>query len=239
MTSYSGTFPAYSLEQIYFSEQTIIKQLLDTFKYYEQQPIIDRLTVTILLYYNNPKNIKFSDQKYINNSEFNKLYIISNNELLNKVQTYVDSNNSGLKDLIKPQEISRLEMLRFLIDVTLDPPVAVRMKGQLNDNSIREPIDKNVLYVGRNLNMGGWRLSKSKWHNPFKVSKYKNCSENERRQNSLNEYKAYILSKPELLKDLYQLAGFKLGCWCKPKICHADILVELFNIYYGNKQLKD
>ena len=35
--------------------------------------------------------------------------------------------------------------------------------------------------------------------------------------------------KPQLLNDLHELKGKTLGCFCKPKICHGDILVELVN----------
>ena len=30
-----------------------------------------------------------------------------------------------------------------------------------------------------------------------------------------------------LRKKLSELRGFRLGCWCKPKACHADVLVDL------------
>ena len=29
--------------------------------------------------------------------------------------------------------------------------------------------------------------------------------------------------------DLEELEGKTLGCWCKPKTCHGDVLVELVN----------
>jgi hypothetical protein len=32
-----------------------------------------------------------------------------------------------------------------------------------------------------------------------------------------------------LLNDLVELKGKTLGCWCKPKTCHGDILVKLAN----------
>lgn len=37
-------------------------------------------------------------------------------------------------------------------------------------------------------------------------------------------YEDYLLSKPELMADLHELKDKVLGCWCKPKSCHGDIL---------------
>lgn len=78
------------------------------------------------------------------------------------------------------------------------------------------------IYIGRACNMGGWNLSQSKWHNPYSVKQYG-------RDDALDRYKKYIESNQHnLLNDLHELAGKKLGCWCKPSPCHGDILRELF-----------
>lgn len=81
------------------------------------------------------------------------------------------------------------------------------------------------VYIGRALNMGGWRLKKSKWYNPFSV---KSC--NNDAALAVEKYKEYILKKPELLNDLHELKGKVLGCWCKTsdeKPCHGDVLAQL------------
>ncbi len=67
------------------------------------------------------------------------------------------------------------------------------------------------IYIGR----------PSKWGNPYQIDK------DGTREEVIEKYRKYILSKPELLKDLYELKGKILGCWCKPKPCHGDVLVEL------------
>jgi hypothetical protein len=78
------------------------------------------------------------------------------------------------------------------------------------------------IYIGRACNMGGWQLAQSKWHNPYSVKQYG-------RDGALNRYKTYIESNENnLLNDLHELAGKRLGCWCKPSRCHGDILRELF-----------
>ena len=38
-----------------------------------------------------------------------------------------------------------------------------------------------------------------------------------------------VFQQPQLLKDLHESKGKTLSCFCKPKICHCDILVELVN----------
>lgn len=70
----------------------------------------------------------------------------------------------------------------------------------------------------------------SKWANPYthlesKIAKYKVAT----REEAVEKYKEYILTQPELLADLPELKDKTLGCFCKPKLCHGDILVELVN----------
>lgn len=68
--------------------------------------------------------------------------------------------------------------------------------------------------------MGGWNLKKSKWANPFKVGR------NGTIDNVLNLYKDHVIESG-LIKDIEELRGKVLGCWCKPGPCHGDILLEL------------
>ena len=77
------------------------------------------------------------------------------------------------------------------------------------------------VYIGRRLCMGGWKLKKSKWHNPFTV---KDSGSAER---AVELYREYVKSNKELMADIHELQGKTLGCWCKPGICHGDVLAEL------------
>ena len=70
--------------------------------------------------------------------------------------------------------------------------------------------EKYDVYIGR----------PSKWKNPFTVQQYG-------RKESLCQYKYYIINNPKLLKDLHELKGKTLGCFCKPLSCHGDILARL------------
>lgn len=70
--------------------------------------------------------------------------------------------------------------------------------------------EKYDIYIGR----------PSKWGNPFDVKKYG-------RQEAIRRYEEWIRGQPQLLEDLHELEGKVLGCWCKPKDCHGDVLVRL------------
>lgn len=72
----------------------------------------------------------------------------------------------------------------------------------------KEPYD---IYIGR----------PSKWGNPFKEGK------DGSRKEVIEKYKKYVLSNQDLMNSLDELEGKVLGCWCKPKACHGDVLVEL------------
>lgn len=78
------------------------------------------------------------------------------------------------------------------------------------------------IYIGRECFMGGWKLKRSIWYNPYSIKVYGS------RENVLKMYKQYILNKPELLNQLCKLSGMQLGCWCAPNPCHGDILCELY-----------
>lgn len=69
----------------------------------------------------------------------------------------------------------------------------------------------NVVYIAR----------PSKWGNPFRIGVDGTRSE------VIEKYRDYILSNPDLLGSLHELAGKDLGCWCKPLPCHGDVLEEL------------
>jgi hypothetical protein len=75
----------------------------------------------------------------------------------------------------------------------------------------------------------------SKWGCPFSYKKlstapYKVAN----RKESIDAHKEWLLNGEGqyLLKDIHELSGKILGCWCSGKVgCHGDILVELANSY--------
>ena len=84
-------------------------------------------------------------------------------------------------------------------------------------------LEKGEVYIGRQMYMGGWKLKASKWANPYKIK------EGDEREAVLEKYEEYIRSDAELMKDLKELKGKKLACWCHPEKCHGDMLLKLLN----------
>lgn len=76
------------------------------------------------------------------------------------------------------------------------------------------------VYIGRQCNMGGWKLQKSKWHNPYTIK--------EHGSNAILMYEIYIRHS-SLINDIEELRNKRLGCWCKPDPCHGDILLKILN----------
>jgi hypothetical protein len=71
--------------------------------------------------------------------------------------------------------------------------------------------EKYDIYIGR----------PSKWGNPFTIGR------DGTREQLIEKYHRWIITQPELLAALPELKGRVLGCWCKPKACHGDVLAEL------------
>lgn len=72
---------------------------------------------------------------------------------------------------------------------------------------------KAAVYIGR----------PSKWGNPFIIGVHGS------RQWCTDSYAIWIQSQPHLMKDIPELRGLDLVCWCAPKVCHGDILLDLAN----------
>jgi hypothetical protein len=92
----------------------------------------------------------------------------------------------------------------------------VNMSGHRDD-----PAFANVVYVGRAMYRGGWRLPASSLANPFRLGADGD------RDEVVGKYREYLLGRPDLLALLPDLRGKRLGCWCTPLPCHADVIAEL------------
>lgn len=76
--------------------------------------------------------------------------------------------------------------------------------------------DSFDIYIGR----------PSLWGNPFKIN------DGMTRKDAINAYREWVLyaeDAQELRDQIHTLKGKTLGCWCKPKTCHGDILVEIID----------
>lgn len=74
----------------------------------------------------------------------------------------------------------------------------------------------------------------SKWGNPFTDIKDKKTMAEfvvGTREEAIEKYREWILTQPKLMADLHELKGKTLGCWCAPKLCHGDVLIELVKIH--------
>lgn len=64
------------------------------------------------------------------------------------------------------------------------------------------------LYIGR----------PSKWGNPFTIGR------DGTREDVVRKYAEWIVNQPDLLRDLHELRGRTLVCWCAPQMCHGHVL---------------
>ena len=71
----------------------------------------------------------------------------------------------------------------------------------------------------------------TKWGNPFKTGAI--CYGRVlTRQDAIGVHKGWLLHSDagqRLLRDIGELTGHDLVCWCAPLPCHADLLLELAN----------
>ena len=79
--------------------------------------------------------------------------------------------------------------------------------------------EKYDVYIGR----------PSIWGNPFSHLEESSAEfKCKTREESIEKYKQWILTQPELIaKAKIELKDKILGCWCKPKSCHGDILASI------------
>jgi len=72
----------------------------------------------------------------------------------------------------------------------------------------------------------------SKWGNPYRIGVDGD------RNTVITEYEQYLLSTPELIGRLGELAGKDLICFCPlDQRCHAGVLLRLANV--GNSEIGD
>jgi hypothetical protein len=78
--------------------------------------------------------------------------------------------------------------------------------------------DEYDIYIGRG----------SKWGNPFVIGK------DGTRLEVIGKYRQYLLGRKDLVSALGELKNNRLGCWCRPLMCHGDVLVELLELLLGD-----
>jgi len=81
----------------------------------------------------------------------------------------------------------------------------------------RAPFD---VYIGR----------PSIWGNPFThIDDRKTAAQFivSSREEAIQKYREWVVTQPDLMARLPELVGKTLGCWCFPKSCHGDVLIDL------------
>ena len=90
------------------------------------------------------------------------------------------------------------------------------MPTVLNFYAVGKQIPAGAVYVGRGRG--------STHGNPFVIGKDGD------RDDVIAKHRAWLLSQPELVERVKrELRGMDLVCFCAPKACHADTLVEVAN----------
>ena len=75
----------------------------------------------------------------------------------------------------------------------------------------REPHD---IYIGR----------PSRFGNPYLIGR------DGTRDEVIEKFRVHVIERPLLVKTIRrELRGKVLGCWCAPKPCHGDVLLEIAN----------
>lgn len=82
-------------------------------------------------------------------------------------------------------------------------------------NRATDSLTDGSVYIGR----------PSKWGNPF-VSGVDGT-----RSEVIEKFRQHLYSSPELMSSLHELVGKDLVCWCKPKACHGDVLLQAVEEY--------
>ena len=78
-------------------------------------------------------------------------------------------------------------------------------------NKYKDGIPAGAVYIGR----------PSKWGNPFVIGK------DGTRKEVIQKYREWLFQHPELIEAARrELAGKDLVCYCAPKACHGDVLIE-------------
>ena len=104
----------------------------------------------------------------------------------------------------------------------------VHLKKMGYNNLVEWLKNPNHVYIGRHNHYVEGAVG-SKWRNPFSVKKFG-------RQGCIDEFQKHLYSSG-LINDIMELDGKTLGCWCKPEVCHGDVLVKALKQYKTNNNV--
>lgn len=126
-----------------------------------------------------------------------------------------DDGEEFLKEL---ELINNHQIPKRVIKIKITRVINIKDDKSYSDDS------NKYEYIGRG----------SYWGNPYSMFD----SENDDREDVLRKFE-YDFSQDLFLNkkkdEVYKLAGKRLGCFCKPKACHGDILANFLNSYDDGK----
>lgn len=97
------------------------------------------------------------------------------------------------------------------------PATVVNLRGHRDAPDIAD-----VIYVGRPMYRGGWRLPGHPLASPYRTGRDGTAAQ------AVDQYRRWLLARPDLPAQLARLRGRRLGCWCPDgQPCHARVLAEL------------
>lgn len=76
---------------------------------------------------------------------------------------------------------------------------------------VNRHLEQYTVYIGRG----------TIWGNPYYIGR------DGTREEVIEKYREYAKNNEEILSNLHKLEGQVLGCSCKPKLCHGDVLIEM------------
>ena len=85
--------------------------------------------------------------------------------------------------------------------------------------NLNREVQGDAVYIGR----------PSVWGNPYRVGPDGD------RGAVVAKYRQHVLGRVDLLRRVPDLVGVDLACWCKPRACHGDVLLELVAQYEAAK----
>jgi hypothetical protein len=82
-------------------------------------------------------------------------------------------------------------------------------------------VDHEIITAARQAGLYVYIGKTSKWGNPYQVGW------DGAQQEIIAKYRSWLNNRPKLLAQLPSLRGKVLGCYCAPRPCHGDVLIEL------------
>jgi len=73
----------------------------------------------------------------------------------------------------------------------------------------------------------------SEWGNPYIIGVHGN------RKEVIQKYYEYLKNNEYLMNKINELDGKILGCYCKPKECHGDVIIQILNEIKMNNFMKE